>query len=292
MQRVHRGSVQCRVLLLAHRGGHAQRGTRATRPVQRGSTRHDPVVVFRVALRALQSLAATSRAANPVRLAGGTHIEIPHHLLRRTRHLVHGAIAEVDHLLRMSQREPAAATLVPGVGGGRGIAALQPIRQRRVGNAAGKAPIAHAQQLAVPALQRQPHLDADIRSRRGMQRRHDAAERGQSLQRHCAFGLEGTRGYHLPLHNLPLQIRGKPQGIAFRIGGVGARCEQGDCRRRNERHDRAVQPARQLPHVARRSCSTSPTARMSFSCGASRKGSAMPPAIHSATAVCCSSSAA
>ncbi len=95
-------------------------------PVIGGRAGDDAVVVFRVALRFLETLLAAGRASVPVGKLRALIVISRDDRLGLERHLVHGTIAEVDHLFRMPEREAAihGTTGVAGIGAGRGITFL------------------------------------------------------------------------------------------------------------------------------------------------------------------------
>ena len=100
--------------------------------VDRGRAGDDGVEIRRIAHRRGNALPAPLRAAVPDRERGRAAVKGVNHRLGARRHLVHGAIAEVDHLLRMPERECGRVADVSGVGGRGGIAGRHRLGQRRV----------------------------------------------------------------------------------------------------------------------------------------------------------------
>ena len=99
--------------------------------------------------------------------------------LRDLRHFMDGAIAEVNHLLRMAQRPARIGSPrgVPRVRRGTGVFLLNGEPQAAIVNFTRKASVALPAEPAVPAFCGHPHFDLDrgIRARRRFH--HDAAKR-------------------------------------------------------------------------------------------------------------------
>ena len=93
------------------------------------------------------------------------------------------AIGEVDQLFRMIEGElrrvQRRSCLVTRVRRRDGVAAPQLLLQRAVRDGAGPSAIAHARELAIPVLERQPDLEEDVRLARGLDGASHAAERRQ-----------------------------------------------------------------------------------------------------------------
>ena len=91
------------------------------------------------------------------------------------------AVGEVDQLLRLVERESrhvdAGRGFVAGVRRGRRVAQAQLVAKRAIRNAARPAAVTDARKLAVPVLERHPHLEEDLRLARRGNRASDAAER-------------------------------------------------------------------------------------------------------------------
>ena len=104
------------------------------------------------------------------------------------------AIGEVDQLFRVLEGEPghvlAAHGHVAGIGGGGRVPAPDLSCERAEADRAGPAAVAHAGELPVPLLERQPHLEEDVRVLRRLDRAGHAAERRQVRDR---VGRSGRR---------------------------------------------------------------------------------------------------
>ena len=98
-------------------------------------------------------------------------------------HLVNSAMAEVDDLLRMSQRpfRIHRRTRVARVCSGGGVSVAQRHAELAVINQAGEPAIANALQLAVPSRDRHPDFDLDVRVCSRFRLRYDAAKCGEPL---------------------------------------------------------------------------------------------------------------
>jgi hypothetical protein len=83
--------------------------------------RDDRIEVSRIPLGRHDTLPASGRAPLVEGELGGAPVELVDQPLRRRRHLVHGAIREVDDLLRMTESEPGAGTVGRRVAFRRGI---------------------------------------------------------------------------------------------------------------------------------------------------------------------------
>jgi hypothetical protein len=76
--------------------------------------------------------------------------------------VVNGAIAEIDQLFRMAERELRSITDVARVCGRGSISATERRRECWILNRAVPAAVANLLKLAVPAGERQPHLGFDV----------------------------------------------------------------------------------------------------------------------------------
>src|SRR5207244_11594935 len=92
---------------------------RAPRPIETWRTGDDAVEILGEALCLLHRLPAARGTAVPVRESGRASGVTRDDLLRRDRHFVNGAPAEVDDLLRMPGRPGRTSADVSGVGGAR-----------------------------------------------------------------------------------------------------------------------------------------------------------------------------
>src|SRR5690606_14446428 len=94
------------------------------------------------------------------------------------RHLVNRAVAEIDELLGLADRELGSEAIagVAGVSGRRGVAPLHRVGHLRIAELTRPDTIANADELAVPTISREPDFDLDVRIACGGQRRLDAAE--------------------------------------------------------------------------------------------------------------------
>ena len=156
----------------------------------------DAVVVVGIALRLHQGHAAAGRAALEIRVLRAAIVERLHELLALQRHLVGGAVAEVDHLLRVADGPRAALILVSGVGAGGRVAEAQRLRHlvRQPLNRSGEPAVADPHELAVPLPgRRQPHLHVDQRVGRRLQHDLHAAVRGNRRWRTCRGGRRRSR---------------------------------------------------------------------------------------------------
>src|SRR6478736_3814897 len=118
-----------------------------------------------------------------------------------------GAPAEIGQLVGMAQSETPAAAYVAGVGGTGGITYTQRFRHGGITDDAGPAAISYRLIFLIPARNRKPHLNFDIRIAGGAQGSRDAAERGQIGKRieslvlalgvPTAWGRELSRGDYL-----------------------------------------------------------------------------------------------
>src|ERR1700722_9738253 len=112
----------------------------------RRSARDEPVEIGWIALRLHQGLTSTVGTTAEVRMLDLLAIERVHDGLGFLGGLMNGAVAEVDDLFGVAER-PAGigcVTLVTGVGGGRGVAVLDRVRQRGVIDGAGESAVALA----------------------------------------------------------------------------------------------------------------------------------------------------
>src|SRR5207248_4395255 len=100
-----------------------------------------------------QSLASAVRARAEIRSLRAAAVERREDRLRLIGGLVYRAIAEIDHLLRMVERPGGVgcAGLVSRVGGRGGVPVSHRVRQIAQADRAGKATVADAQQLSIPA---------------------------------------------------------------------------------------------------------------------------------------------
>ena len=167
--------------------------------VARGA-RDDGVEVLRVALRFHERHAAAAGAAVEIREARRAAIERGGRGLALHRGFVDRAIAEVNQLLGMPDREAGVGAGVAGVGRGDGVAALQTLAERAVLNRAAPRAVADREELAVPARRRQPHFRLDVGVARRLDRQRHAAERreaGRGLRgAGAAAGLHEFAGRH------------------------------------------------------------------------------------------------
>src|SRR5438270_14074948 len=93
-------------------------------PVPSGSTCDDAVVVSRIALGFHQSGSAAGGTTCPIRVHGRAFVISFRDCFRSHGHFMSSTIAEIDKLLRVSQGERGARTLVAKIAHDRGVAAL------------------------------------------------------------------------------------------------------------------------------------------------------------------------
>ena len=108
------------------------------------------------------------------------------------RHLVNGAIAEVDVLVAVAEREGHGVADVAGVGRARGIAAANRLDHGVVADDAGGVAVADRLKLLVPAADRQPHFHLDVRIGGGGDRDEHATECTRREERR-GVGGDGAR---------------------------------------------------------------------------------------------------
>ena len=105
------------------------------RSVIAGISGDDALEILGKALRLHERLPAAARAAGEVRQALPHAVERGDRGFTLERRFVHRAIAEIDQLLGMAEREARASSQVPGIGGRGGVSAPQCVRQRaRIGS--------------------------------------------------------------------------------------------------------------------------------------------------------------
>src|SRR5690606_5785328 len=111
-----------------------------------------------------QALASAGRAGVPVRFLGSAAVERLDRALGSHRHLVNRAVAEIDELLGLADRELRSETVagVARVGGRRSVAALHRVGHLRIAELPRPDAIADADELAVPAIRRKPDFDLDV----------------------------------------------------------------------------------------------------------------------------------
>ena len=141
--------------------------------------RDDGVEVFGIPLRGHEALTSTCRAAVPVRQARRALKVRRNDRLGLGGQLVHGAVAEIDQLLRMTDGKKRVRALMARIGRGGGIAFPQGQRHRNVVQAPGPSAVADRLKLSVPVRGRQPHLDLDVRVRGRPRHRRDTTVRRQ-----------------------------------------------------------------------------------------------------------------
>jgi hypothetical protein len=124
----------------------------------------DAVVVVRIALPFHERHASARRTTFEVGVLRAAVVEGLHDLLGLQRHLVRRTVAEVDHLLGVTDRPRAALFLVTGVRTGGGVAKPQCLRHLVVQplNRSRKATVADSHELPVPLVgRREPDLHVD-----------------------------------------------------------------------------------------------------------------------------------
>ena len=146
------------------------------RPRICGSSGDDAVEILGKALRLLKSLSATVRAAVEVGEPRRVAIKSGDGRLPLHGRLVDGAIAKVDQLVGMAQREARAAADVTGVCGRGGVSASQRGRKRCILDRAGPAAVTDLLELSVPAGERHPNLRLDVGVARRLDRGRDTTE--------------------------------------------------------------------------------------------------------------------
>ena len=139
-----------------------------------GASHIDAVVILGIALRFHQSFFATGRAAVEVGVLRRLAVERLDDGLALHRHLVNAARTVVDDLLQVLHPR-GRIPLVAGVGAADGVALDELGPHVGVLDVAGEAVVAVALELAVPALERHPQLELDLRRDRALH----AAERRQ-----------------------------------------------------------------------------------------------------------------
>jgi hypothetical protein len=160
--------------------------------VRRGAD-DDAVVIVRESLGLHEALTAPRRTAIPVRLARRAAVERFDGALCSDGHFVDSTPRIIDELFRMSEGKASSRTGVTGVGRGCGVAASERVVQRRITDDAGPPAISHSLELAIPAGDRHPDFDFDIRIRCRRQRGGHAAESNGVAESLLSVGPAGGR---------------------------------------------------------------------------------------------------
>src|SRR6186713_2728670 len=129
--------------------------------VHRRCAGNDAVEVSREAHGFGDPLTTALRATVPNRKCRRAAVKGVDDRLGLDRHLVHGAVTEVDHLLWMPKRECGGATDVTRVRAGGRVASQDGVRHGGIWNVARPTAIAHRLKLPVPPRCRKPHFDLD-----------------------------------------------------------------------------------------------------------------------------------
>src|SRR5579884_2700084 len=134
-------------------------------PIVRRSAGEDTIVVFRIPLRFHQRLAPAVRAASKIGMLRLLLVERGNRLLGDVGHHVNRAVAEIDDLLRMSERPTRidCRSRMAGIGSSRCIAVTHSESHTSVVDLSGEAAIALRLEFAVPTGLRHPHFDLDVR---------------------------------------------------------------------------------------------------------------------------------
>ena len=190
------------------------------REVVGGRARDDAVVVLRETLGLHEGLPPAVRAAMEIRALHGPAVEGGRDRLARHRHLVDGAVTEVDDLLGVPERPGRVrrSPAVPGVGGcGRVAEAHGPGQAPQV-EVTRESAVAGPLELAVPSRRRKPDLELDVRIRRRLDLSRDPAESGH-LGGRTLRHRHGSRGHGL---------RARDGGGSHRPAVVAAGCGKGE----------------------------------------------------------------
>ena len=192
----------------------------------RGRPGKNAIVIGRVALGLRQRLGPSLGASVPVRIARTRAVKSGDECLGLESHFVHGAMAEVDDLLRMSERPLAGHWRAPmaSVGSCSGISLAQCGSHLLCSDHAGESTVAHGLEAPVP-VRREPYLETNVGIRRRMNARHDPAERGQLHRRGSAKPLHSERpcGDRLRQCDLRMVKLERGEALARRLrGGSGS----------------------------------------------------------------------
>ena len=141
----------------------------------------DAVVVIGIAICLHQPDAAARGAARVQRALRASAVERGDGGLRGHSRFVHRAMTEIGELLRMAgeERTVERTALVAHIRSRRGVAARQRAGHVAIGDGSRPHAVAATNELAVPAGERHPHFEADVRIRRGLRVGRHAAECGQ-----------------------------------------------------------------------------------------------------------------
>src|SRR5712691_7062212 len=199
----------------------------------RERTGDDPVVVVGISLGLHQRHATPGGASLEIGVFRILFVEGLDDLLGLQRHLMRGAVAEVDHLFGVADGPVAALLLVAGVGAGGGVSEPQRLGHfiRDALDGSREATIPDAHELSVPVLSWQPQLHVDQGVGRRLESHLNAAV-GRDVRRWRA----ASRELWCRLGRSTLDWR----GFASADSATGAACAACSCsarRRRTFGHD-------------------------------------------------------